>query len=104
MKERLAISYVRFSTIEQLGGDSIRRQTEATEEYCKRNGLRLTDEFRLRDMGKSAYKGIHCNATGALGQLEKQVADGKIPKGTVLIVENLDHLSRQDIVTAQPRC
>lgn len=101
MKERLAISYVRFSTIEQLGGDSIRRQTEATEAYCKRNGLRLTDEFRLRDLGKSAYKGIHRSATGALGQLEKQVADGKIPKGTVLIVENLDRLSRQDIVSAQ---
>jgi len=101
LKERLAISYVRFSTIEQLGGDSIRRQTEATEAYCKRNGLRLTDEFRLKDFGKSAYTGIHRNATGALGQLEKQVSDGKIPKGTVLIVENLDRLSRQDIVTAQ---
>jgi len=101
MKQNLAISYVRFSTIEQRGGDSVRRQTEATEAYCKKNGLTLTDEFRLKDLGKSAYKGIHRNATGALGQLEKQVADGKIPKGTVLIVENLDRLSREDIVTAQ---
>jgi DNA invertase Pin-like site-specific DNA recombinase len=101
MKQRLAISYVRFSTIEQLGGDSIRRQTEATEGYCKRNGLTLTDEFRLKDLGKSAFKGVHRTATGALGQLEKQVAEGRIPKGTILIVENLDRLSRQDIVSAQ---
>ncbi|NDE98609.1 MAG: recombinase family protein [Verrucomicrobia bacterium] len=101
MKQRLAISYVRFSTIEQLGGDSIRRQTEATEAYCKRNGLTLTNDYRLRDLGKSAFKGDHRSATGALGILEKQVAEGKIPKGTVLIVENLDRLSREDIVSAQ---
>ncbi len=101
MKQKLAISYVRFSTIEQRGGDSIRRQTEATEAYCKRNGLTLTSDYRLRDLGKSAFKGVHRTATGALGQLEKQVAEGKIPKGTVLIVENLDRLSREDIVSAQ---
>lgn len=101
MKQRLAISYVRFSTIEQRGGDSIRRQTEATEAYCKRNGLTLTNDYRLRDLGKSAFKGDHRSATGALGQLERQVAEGKIPTGTVLIVENLDRLSREDIVSAQ---
>jgi DNA invertase Pin-like site-specific DNA recombinase len=101
MKQPLAISYVRFSTIEQLGGDSIRRQTEATEAYCKKNGLTLTDDYRLKDLGKSAYKGVHRSATGALGQLEKQVEAGKIPKGTVLVVENLDRLSREDIVSAQ---
>jgi hypothetical protein len=31
MTPRLAISYVRFSTAGQIEGDSIRRQTEATE-------------------------------------------------------------------------
>jgi DNA invertase Pin-like site-specific DNA recombinase len=85
----------------QSEGDSIRRQTEATEAYCKKHGLILTDAYRLRDMGKSAYKGKHRSDTGALGQLEKQVAAGKIPKGTVLIVENLDRLSREDIISAQ---
>ncbi|MGA2174290.1 MAG: hypothetical protein ABSH38_04820 [Verrucomicrobiota bacterium] len=33
MKQKLAISYVRFSTMGQSDGDSIRRQTEATEAY-----------------------------------------------------------------------
>lgn len=101
MKPELAISYIRFSTLEQLGGDSLRRQTEATEAYCKKHGLTLTEEFRLTDLGKSAYRGIHRNATSALGLFEKQVEEGKIPKGTVLIVENLDRLSREDIVSAQ---
>lgn len=101
MKPNLAISYIRFSTLEQRGGDSLRRQTEATEAYCKKHGLTLTEEFRLTDLGKSAYKGVHRTATSALGQFEKQVEEGKIPKGTVFIVENLDRLSREDIVSAQ---
>ncbi|MEI8043063.1 MAG: recombinase family protein [Verrucomicrobiota bacterium] len=98
---QLAISYVRFSTMGQSEGDSVRRQTEATEAYCKKHGLILTDKYRLRDLGKSAYKGDHRSPTGALGQLEKQVAEGKIPAGTVLIVENLDRLSRENIIAAQ---
>ncbi len=101
MPQRLAISYVRFSTAGQADGDSIRRQTEATEAYCKKMGLTLIDSFRLKDTGKSAFKGANRSATAALGQLEKQVEEGKIPKGTVLIVENLDRLSRQDITSAQ---
>ena len=101
MNQRLAISYARFSTIGQADGDSIRRQTEATEAYCKKHSLILTDKFRLRDLGKSAYKGVNRSPTGALGILEKQVEAGQIPKGTTLVVENLDRLSREDIVTAQ---
>ncbi len=101
MPQKQAISYVRFSTAGQADGDSIRRQTEATEAYCRKMGLTLSDSFRLQDSGKSAFKGANRSATAALGLLEKQVEEGRIPKGTVLIVENLDRLSRQDITTAQ---
>ena len=100
-KNNLAISYTRFSSMAQATGDSERRQTEAAQAYCAKHGLTLTDKYRLQDSGKSAYKGIHRNATSALGQFEKQVAEGKIPPGTVLIVESLDRLSREDIVKAQ---
>lgn len=98
---KLAISYIRFSSPQQARGDSRRRQTEAAEAYCTRNGLILTDEFRLQDEGKSAYKGLHRKATSALGKLEKQLDSGNIPRGTVLIIENLDRLTRQDVVIAQ---
>jgi len=101
MKQKLAISYVRYSTTGQSDGDSVRRQTEATEAYCRKHGLTLTDAYRLKDLGKSAFRGLHRSETGALGQFEKDVQAGKIPKGTVLIVENLDRLSREDIVSAQ---
>jgi DNA invertase Pin-like site-specific DNA recombinase len=65
MEKKLAISYIRFSTVAQREGDSTRRQTEATEAYCKKHGLTLTDEYRLKDLGKSAYTGVN-RATGAL--------------------------------------
>jgi hypothetical protein len=34
-----AISYKRFSSTMQQGGDSLRRQIAITEDYCKRQGL-----------------------------------------------------------------
>jgi len=98
--KQLAISYVRYSSVGQSDGDSVRRQSEATEAYCRKHGLTLTDKFRLQDSGKSAFHGLNRNATSALGQFEKQVAAGEIPKGTVLIVENLDRLSRAEISEA----
>jgi DNA invertase Pin-like site-specific DNA recombinase len=35
----VAFSYVRFSTREQRKGDSLRRQTKATADWCGRNGV-----------------------------------------------------------------
>jgi len=99
-QNQLAISYVRYSSVGQAGGDSVRRQSEATEAYCRKHGLTLTDKYRLQDSGKSAFHGVNRNATSALGQFEKQVAAGEIPRGTVLIVENLDRLSRAEISEA----
>ena len=99
-QNQLAISYVRYSSVGQSDGDSVRRQSEATEAYCRKHGLTLTDKYRLQDSGKSAFHGINRKATSALGQFEKQVAAGEIPQGTVLIVENLDRLSRAEISEA----
>ena len=99
-ENRLAISYIRYSSLAQGAGDSERRQIEAAERYCKTHNLILTDKFKLHDRGKSGWKGTHRSETGALGQLEKQLEGGLIPKGTTLIVENLDRLSRQEHTTA----
>ena len=46
-----AYSYVRFSTIEQLKGDSLRRQLSQSQEYCQQNGFVLDTSLTLRDMG-----------------------------------------------------
>jgi DNA invertase Pin-like site-specific DNA recombinase len=91
-----AISYLRFSTPEQALGDSEKRQLKAAREYCDRNGLEL-DENGLADKGRSGYKGDNLKKGADLYDFLNAVKAGKIPKGTALIVENLDRLSRQGI-------
>jgi DNA invertase Pin-like site-specific DNA recombinase len=88
-----AISYIRFSSPEQKKGDSLRRQTEATERWCKENGYILDDS--LTDEGLSAYHGVH-KSKGDLGKFIEAIKKGKIEPGTVLIVEALDRLSREN--------
>jgi DNA invertase Pin-like site-specific DNA recombinase len=89
---RRAFSYLRFSKVEQGEGDSLRRQVQATESYCKRHGL-ILDKRGFTDLGVSGFDGG--NATGGeLAEFLQLVKDGRIPKGSVLIVENTDRLSR----------
>lgn len=89
-----AYSYVRFSTPEQSRGDSLRRQTEAAEEYAARNGLELDQSLTFEDLGVSAHRGRHLE-TGKLGEFLDAVRNGFVERGSYLIVENLDRLSRQ---------
>jgi DNA invertase Pin-like site-specific DNA recombinase len=89
---RLGFSYARFSTGEQMDGRSLRRQEEAAKSYCDRHGL-ILDSRTFRDLGVSGYHGA--NAThGELATFLELVQDGRIPKGSTLIVENADRLSR----------
>ena len=96
-----AYSYIRFSTKDQLKGDSLRRQIELSEKYCKEHGLTLA-EVPFEDKGVSAYKGGHA-ATGALSKFLSLVDEGKIKAGSYLLVESFDRLSREDTDTAMSR-
>lgn len=91
---RLAISYLRCSTPEQAQGDSIRRQIEAAEEYAKRNGFDLDRSISFHDEGLSGYSGAN-RTKGKLRLLLERTRQGLIPKGTALLVENIDRLSRE---------
>lgn len=94
----LAYSYVRFSSRQQATGDSLRRQLEASRAYCARNGLTLAD-VSLADLGKSAFRGRNA-AEGALGKFLEMVEAGDVPRGSRLIVESLDRLSRDEVMAA----
>lgn len=91
-----AYSYVRFSTPEQLSGDSLRRQTESAARYAREHSLTLDTTLNLRDLGISAWRGKNF-ATGALGTFLAAVKDGIVTQGSYLLVERLDRLTRQDI-------
>ena len=96
----IAYSYIRFSSAQQAKGSSLRRQTEATERYCKFNHLELDTSLTLRDLGVSGFRGKNIS-NGALGVFLEAVKTGRVKKGSVLIVENLDRLTRADVLTAQ---
>jgi DNA invertase Pin-like site-specific DNA recombinase len=93
-----AISYKRFSSPKQARGDTDRRQTELTEDYCRRHNLKLADTYL--DAGLSGFTGQHLSDRGALRALLEAAKAGKFKPGTHLIVEALDRLSRQEISTA----
>ncbi len=96
----IAVSYLRFSSIEQRKGDSVRRQTEGTEKWCEKNGIPLDHNLSCLDAGKSAFHGDHRSDKAALGNFLELVKAGKVPRGSYLIIENLDRLSREDERTA----
>src|SRR5262249_30127708 len=90
------------STPDQARGDSLRRQTERAEEWCRRNGARLDSATTLHDLGKSAYLGDHRKNPDryALAAFLKMVEAGKIPRGSFLVVESLDRLTREHVRAA----
>ncbi len=89
----VAYSYLRFSTPEQMKGDSFRRQLDATKRYTDEHGLVLNEALTFHDLGISAFHGA--NLDSALGLFLEAIDKGHISPGSFLIVESLDRLSRQ---------
>lgn len=94
MHTKRAYSYIRFSREHQNAGDSFRRQLKASQEYCARLDLQLDESLNLRDLGVSGFKGRNVEK-GALGRFLLACEQGRVPKGSALVIEALDRLSRQ---------
>jgi len=92
-----AYSYIRFSTPAQLKGDSLRRQLARSEKFAAQHHLTL--DTSLRDLGLSGFRGVHRHK-GALASFLAKIESGEIERGSWLIVENLDRLSREDVLDA----
>jgi DNA invertase Pin-like site-specific DNA recombinase len=89
-------SYIRFSHPNQSAGDSFQRQVERAADWCRRRGLTLDSSLTLHDLGVSAFKG-HNAAVGNFRTFLDAVKTGRVPPGSVLIVESFDRISRQGI-------
>ncbi len=95
-----AYSYLRFSSPGQASNDSVRRQLELRDKWLASNahlGLVLVED--MRDLGVSAFRGANRHK-GALAAFLALVEAGKIARGSYLLIENLDRLSREAIVPA----
>ena len=91
----IAYSYKRFSSPEQARSDSIRRQTKATADWCERRGLQLDETLRMVDAGVSAFRGKNIeDDAAALAGFREAVRAGQVPKGSYLVCESFDRLSR----------
>ncbi|WP_394257165.1 recombinase family protein [Vibrio harveyi] len=94
-----AYSYIRFSSVIQAKGDSLRRQTQLAQDYCDKHSLALSDQS-FTDLGVSAFRSANTNEDNGLGQFLKALEQGVIPRGSYLLVESLDRLSRAKVQTA----
>ena len=94
----VAYRYHRFSSKAQDKGSSLERQQQATASLCRQFGWAVAET--LEDLGRSAWKGDHLRA-GNLGQFKARVDAGEIVPGSVLVVENIDRLSRESVKKAR---
>lgn len=93
-------SYLRFSTPKQATGASKSRQLDYAKKWAADNDMLLDDTLSMKDEGLSAFHQKHLK-NGALGIFMEAINAGKIPFGSVLIVEGLDRLSRAAPMKAQ---
>ncbi|WP_101149496.1 recombinase family protein [Aeromonas hydrophila] len=83
--------YARFSSSQQADGDSINRQVKAAQQWCSANGVEL-QQTSFRDLGVSGWKSIK---RPMFEQLIKAMQEGKIPRGSYVLFESTDRLSRR---------
>lgn len=93
-------SYTRFSDPKQAAGSSSDRQAAYAARWAAEHGLELDESLSLRDEGLSAYHQRHIKS-GALGTFLAAIDQGRVPPGSVLVVEALDRLSRAEPIQAQ---
>ena len=91
-----AFSYIRFSSKKQQKGESFRRQAEFAIEVCRENGWVLDESLTLNDLGVSAFRGANAKV-GALGEFLEAIRIGRVLRGSVLIIESIDRLSRNKV-------
>jgi DNA invertase Pin-like site-specific DNA recombinase len=89
-----AFSYIRVSSDLQIKGDGLRRQLELSRKYADQHGLELVEDPKLWDPARSGYRGENI-ASGGLGRFLEGIRTGMVPRGSYLLVESIDRLSRQ---------
>lgn len=94
-----AIIYGRYSSKPQAQGHSEDRQIQRAEAYAVQHKLSIDHSLSCFDKGLSGFHG-HNKDKGTLGILLAQVKEGRVPVGSVLLVEDTDRLSRQEPMEA----
>lgn len=90
-----ATIYARFSNQEQAQGNSQARQLSLCRDMVERHGWQGSPTRELIDEGLSAFSGANRAPGGLLFAFEQEAEAGRYREGHILVVENLDRISRQ---------
>lgn len=95
---RRAYSYARISRAgKQAKGRGVKRQTDDwVRTLCDDEGWTLDDTLTFVDKGKSGFHKANLKPTAALGRFLSMIGT-RVAPGSVLVVENLDRLSRAEV-------
>jgi DNA invertase Pin-like site-specific DNA recombinase len=100
MTRAIGYSYVRFSSKKQGRGSSLHRQTQDTsagespESWCARHHVTFDTSLTFRDLGASAYRGAK---QGELLAFLDMVKTGRVRRGSYLLVERVDRITRKGL-------
>ena len=94
---RQLYSYIRWSSDKQTAGSSHDRQSSTAQQIAEQYDLEIVE---LLDAGVSAFRGSNRKLNSALGGFISAVKAGAIASDSWLLVENLDRLTREDVITA----
>ena len=94
---KICFSYIRFSSGKQAQGHSKDRQLEIAPRIAREKGWELDENLSIADLGLSAFSKANLGPKGKLGAVLTGVQTGKIPKGSVMIIEALDRLTRAQL-------
>jgi DNA invertase Pin-like site-specific DNA recombinase len=99
---RRSYNYSRVSDPRQAreGRDGLRRQDSYAQQLSAENGWCLDDSLVFIDKGRSGFHGDNLKATAALACFLDAIRTGRVAPGSVLIIENIDRLSRQEVDVA----
>jgi DNA invertase Pin-like site-specific DNA recombinase len=89
-----AISYVRFSSLQQGRGSTVERQEKMIQEWLRSHPEYEISHLSRVDEGLSGYKAEHLAEGAGLKAIQDAIRDGQIVKGDVLLVEAVDRLGR----------
>lgn len=106
-----AYSYIRLSSKRQATADEkkkyrdgFRRQVELCDEYLALNPhLTLDTSLKLHDIGVSGFRGANSapEGEGKLALFQRAVDSGRVEKGSYLLLESLDRMTRTQVNVAQ---
>ena len=97
---KTAYSYVRLSSKRQTKGSGEQRQMARAIEICEENGWTLADKT-FSDLGVSAFTGSN-RLKGDLGNFISLAKKHQLGDSPILILEQFDRFSRQDIDESEP--